>query len=784
MTKTLTPRIRKPLDIQTSDANILHDLDDIDNVNLSNFSQRSSTEASSPNLKKNSGGISRWHHLNLRLKATLLGVALGTLPLVLVGGGAVYLTNQSLSEDIIAENNAASLELTNTLNSFLYERFSDIEAVANLPSLKDPKIIGNLSASERADILTSYASTYGIYESIAAFDLNGNVITQSRGKQLANIANRDYFKQVVRSGQRVVSPPEISGETGQYVMYYATALKDPSGKVMGVVQTAMPLQEGFKDLLGIFKTEERNFFILNDDGKVIHAGNTDAIGKSSRDIWKDINLLSTPGSFEFNRDYNSLSRTNTTVASRYTEDYRDMPNLDWNVISEVPADIAYQSQRNLLFALLAGTAAAAVLVATVASYLAKQVTQPIQETAIAVTEMGQGNLGVRLNIKGQDELAALGKNINMMAADLEKLLDDQKAEAGRLETAKNEARAEADKLATEQKAAKEALQKRALELLMEVDPVSRGDLTIRASVTPDEIGTVADSYNAIIKSLGGIVRDVKGAVLTVTQTAEDNESSVQKVAQDALVQLESLANVVEQINNLTLASESVTERAQLAKQQVELANQVVSEGDIAMDKTVAGITSIRDTVSETAKKVKRLGEASQKISQVVNLIGDFAAQTNLLALNAAIEAARAGEEGRGFSVVAEEVRALAQQSADATADIEKLVEEIQAQTNTVVVAMEEGTEQVVTGTKLVEESREKLNQITAVSTKVNDIIQEISNSAVEQTNISTQIGRTMEEFSSIASETSKQSTDVAQSFGKLLDVAKGLQGRIEQFKVS
>ena len=137
-----------------------------------------------------------------------------------------------------------------------------------------------------------------------------------------------------------------------------------------------------------------------------------------------------------------------------------------------------------------------------------------------------------------------------------------------------------------------------------------------------------------------------------------------------------------------------------------------------MNRTVDGIMAIRQTVAETAKKVKRLGESSQKISKVVNLISSFADQTNLLALNASIEAAHAGEEGRGFAVVADEVRSLARQSAEATAEIETLVADIQAETNEVLAAMEAGTEQVVTGTKLVDETRKSLNQITVASIQI------------------------------------------------------------------
>jgi len=229
--------------------------------------------------------------------------------------------------------------------------------------------------------------------------------------------------------------------------------------------------------------------------------------------------------------------------------------------------------------------------------------------------------------------------------------------------------------------------------------------------------------------------------------------------------------------------QGVAKRAQKAEQGVRLAAQTIRAGDQAMDRTVSGISEIRETVAETARKVKRLGEASQKISKAVSLIGNFAAQTNLLALNAAIEAARAGEEGRGFAVVAEEVRSLAQQSSAATTEIEQLVEEIQSQTNEVVTAMEAGTEQVVTGTKLVEESRQKLSQITEVSQQINSLVREIAQAAISQTQTSASVSQTMQQVAAIADGTSQQSETVAQSFTNLLQVAKDLQVSVARFKV-
>jgi methyl-accepting chemotaxis protein PixJ len=351
------------------------------------------------------------------------------------------------------------------------------------------------------------------------------------------------------------------------------------------------------------------------------------------------------------------------------------------------------------------------------------------------------------------------------------------------ETARQEARADADAKAEEQRVGKEFLQKRAMELLMEVDPVSQGDLTIRAKVTPDEVGTIADSYNAIIQSLCQIVTQVQEASTSVATTASDNAEAVESLSQETSEQKTAIADAMREVQAMVHSIQGVVSRAQKAERGVQTANEAIADGDNAMNQTVEGISLIRETVAETSKKVKRLGEASQRISKVVSLISEFAAQTNLLALNAAIEAARAGEEGRGFGVVAEEVRNLAQQSTRATAEIEQLVQEIQAQTHEVVLAMDAGTEQVVLGTQLVETSRQKLTQIGEVSHEINQLVREISHAATAQTTASSKVSRSMEQVSTIANQTAARSSGVAESFESLLAVAENLQVSVAKFKV-
>jgi methyl-accepting chemotaxis protein len=339
-------------------------------------------------------------------------------------------------------------------------------------------------------------------------------------------------------------------------------------------------------------------------------------------------------------------------------------------------------------------------------------------------------------------------------------------------------------LAEEQRQLKEALQRSALQLLIDVDPVSQGDLTVRAKVTEDEIGTVADSYNATIASLRKIVRQVQEAAGQVAETTGTNEAVVQTLTTSAAQQAEEILAALERVEEMANSVRQVAISAEKAEAAVQEAAQTVQEGDEAMNRTVDGILAIRETVAETAKKVKRLGESSQKISNVVNLISGFAAQTNMLALNASIEASRAGEDGKGFAVVAEEVRSLARQSAEATTEIEKLVASIQAETNEVVRAMEAGTEQVVTGTRLVDETRQSLNKITDASRQISQLVESIAEATITQSQASETVTTTMTTVAKIADENSVAASQVSASFEQLRSVAQALEAEVGRFKVS
>ncbi|MDJ0647888.1 MAG: methyl-accepting chemotaxis protein [Xenococcaceae cyanobacterium MO_188.B19] len=328
----------------------------------------------------------------------------------------------------------------------------------------------------------------------------------------------------------------------------------------------------------------------------------------------------------------------------------------------------------------------------------------------------------------------------------------------------------------------ERIQWRALELLQEVDPLSQGDLTIRARVTEDEIGTIADSYNATITSLHKLVNQVKIVAKEVETTADNSKHIVVKLAQESVEQATSISETVNYIKEIDESIRSVSKRASQAKEIVQQAAATINVGDDAMNQTVLKINSLQKTVTATEQKVKHLGESSQEISQVLGSISSFAAQTHLLALKASIEAARAGEKGKGFAVIAEEVRSLATQSATATADIENFLLKMQLETTEVVEAMSSGTKQVLEGTKLVEHTRQSLDSVTAASNEIRKLVTEIAESAMLQSQTSNLVSNNIINVALTAEENSQSATQVSHEITQLLTVAEKLRTEIDQFK--
>ncbi|MBD3562306.1 HAMP domain-containing protein, partial [Planktothrix sp. FACHB-1355] len=379
--------------------------------------------------------------------------------------------------------------------------------------------------------------------------------------------------------------------------------------------------------------------------------------------------------------------------------------------------------------------------------------------------VSQGNLNVQATVYSEDELGQLASGFNQMTRIM-------------LTTT-----SEAQRRAEEQEQAKEDLQRQVIRLLDDVEGAARGDLTVQAEVTADVLGAVADAFNLTIQNLRDIVQQVKIAARQVNKGSSDNERFARELSADALRQAEELAVTLNQVQGMTELIRRVADNAKQAEDVARSASVMAIKGGEAVERTVASILGIRETVAETTRKVKRLAESSQEIAKIVALIAQIASRTNLLALNASIEAARAGEAGRGFAIVADEVRQLADRSAKALKSIEEIVLQIQSETGSVMTAMEEATQQVIEVTKRAEQSKRSLDDIIQVSNRIDALVRSITADTIQQTQTSYNVAQVVQSVELTAQETSQEAQRVSGSLQHLVGVARDLLTSVERFRV-
>ena len=344
-------------------------------------------------------------------------------------------------------------------------------------------------------------------------------------------------------------------------------------------------------------------------------------------------------------------------------------------------------------------------------------------------------------------------------------------------------REEAEGQRREAEASKDATQEAILRLMNEMGDLADGDLTVRATVTEDVTGAIADSVNYTIEELGVLVRRINDAAGRVTQASDDAQKTSAQLLEATQKQSREIqaagSAVLSMANSMNGVSGNASESARVARQSLDAAR----KGTDAVENSIKGMNEIRDQIQETSKRIKRLGESSQEIGEIVELISDITEQTNVLALNAAIQAASAGVAGRGFTVVAEEVQRLAERSAEATKQIAAIVKTIQTDTQDAVSAMENSTQGVVEGTRLSDAAGQALTEISAVTTNLAQLIESIASDTQSQAKVATQVAENMKGILQVTEQTTRGTQQTAVSIGQLAELAVELKGSVAGFKV-
>jgi methyl-accepting chemotaxis protein PixJ len=1042
-------------------------------------------------------GLEQLWRKSLRTKVVCFAATLGTLPVFSMAAFSYYLGSESIHRQISSNKEASASNLVESINDLISTRYTGIQQVANSEFLVNKKVRNNLDANEIQNQLNPYKNIFAQSGNITVLDLNGDVFVETAENKTANQKNQEYFQAVVKTNQPFISQPKLTGDSKKAQIYLAAPVKNKDGQLIYIVQTTISSSD-LEKKLGSSDTSKEDYQLADANGKVFLSSNSQNLNKNISDIFTAVKQQESGKKLTTDILLNKTNNAQEFVTSAFLPKSEQLPNLKWQLFLSSNQSLALASQQQLLIMLSVGTLITAFLTGGISAIFVNRLIFPILAATKAVKLLAGGNLHNRIQVKGEDELAILGANINRMADQLQDLLSSQQSEAEQLKAFNSalisirqsldsedlfeiavtqakqalkayrvimvaasgqmlaetgliqegiddslifreilekyqdqevllinniadaklnpahvgfmerlkiksilvtpiirdnqtfgflvayhcfaphiwqpaeanflrqlgaqvgltlervsllevtrslkdvavhisatthtqdiydiavqdirkalkcdrvvvykfdeawggkflaesvtfgytsalgvnhhdpclvdyvdkytqgrilatndvsqaglsdcylqelaafevkanlvapiladdkllgllmahqcssprlwqdaeidlfeqfarlvslaleranlleeteQARQNAEIFSEQQAQQKEDLQQQILQLVDSIEGVCTGDLTARAEVTSEEMGTVADFFNSIVESLSVIVTEVKQTASQVNKAITEDSHAIAQLATNALQQAEEIDFTIDAVGRMRGSIKNVARSARMAAVVARNASQTAEKGEIAMDLTVDNIMGLRETIGETTKKVKRLGESSQKISHVVSLINQIALQTNLLAINAGIEAARAGEGGEGFAVVAEEVAALAVRSASATTEIEAIVANIQLETSEVVKAMELGTTQVVEGTHLVEDTKRSLNQILEVCHQIDALVQGISTATVSQVQISKQVTNGMIKIAKVSDITKNSSWEVAASLQETVEISQRLQDNVDTFNV-
>ena len=414
--------------------------------------------------------------------------------------------------------------------------------------------------------------------------------------------------------------------------------------------------------------------------------------------------------------------------------------------------LAAQKNSQLQTALLL-LAASAVL----AFLIQRGITRQIRSMRETFEQISVGNYDARAEVYSRDELGMMAQTTNVMLANTLSLI---------------QSREERDRI-----------QQSILKLLDDVSGVAAGDLTKEAEVTAEMTGAIADAFNYMLSELRTIIGAVQDTTASVNRSALHVREATESLAESSQQQSQRVLMASNALQAMAQSIRKVAEQANAAAKVAEDALAAALAGGDSVRRTVAGMENIRRHVQETARRMKRLGESSQEIGEIVQLISEISDRTSILALNASIQAAAAGESGKGFAIVAEEVERLAERAAEAAQRITVLIQSVQKETNEAISAMEATTREVVEGSEVASEAGERLSLIETVSQHISDLVRGISEVARRQADSSEQVATAVADVSRATQTTAAGALQAAEDIRRLASMVTRLNESLSRFRV-
>ena len=416
-----------------------------------------------------------------------------------------------------------------------------------------------------------------------------------------------------------------------------------------------------------------------------------------------------------------------------------------------------------------------------ALWLAQTIVKPLKELSKAAQKVGEGDLTQSVRVKTNDEVGTLSIAFNAMVEKIREsmiIANDNRTQAeeqaSRIQTIMNQVSEQSEYLA-------ESIQT----MLQSVEQLAVGDLTQHVKAEKhDEIGRLFNGYNAAVENMRQLVAQVVEAVEATNESSGHIYRITEQTMNNIREQSTQTRNVAAAMEEMTVVIGENTRQASLAAHQAAQASDDARRSGSVIEGMIKNVGEVSSVVKESAARIEALGRSSEQIGEIVSVIEEIADQTNLLALNAAIEAARAGEQGRGFAVVADEVRKLAERTQKATKEIGTMIRSIQSNTTEVVISMNKGTKLVEESGSLAGQTSEALNEIISKTMHVSDIVSQLASASEQQAATSNDVAQSIESISNSAERSANAAATISQTAANLSYLTQDLHKLVGTFRLS
>ena len=611
-----------------------------------------------------------------------------------------------------------------------------------------------------AYILHNFKALYPQHVEVFATDMYGALMGSTGRTSDYYQADEGWWQAAWNNGAGAVyiGDPEYDESAGITAINIALPVKNHEGELVGVLRTTLDIQSILDIVAGIQVGQTGHVTLVDRDGVVIADPHEEHVGKTlPQSVLNAGALTSETAGWTETRDEDGKMAIISYAKAQRTGGISAVEDLAWTTLTSIESQEALAPVRaSTRLAFISGLVAM-LAAAGLAVLVTRGLTVQIRHITELFSAIGIGEFQARAEVTSGDELGTLANSLNAMLDNTLTLIQTREE--------------------------RDAMQASVMKLLEEVSGVAEGDLTAEAEVTADVTGAIADSFNFMISQLREIVKGVQDATLHVSSSANEIQSTAEHLAQGSEAQAHQISQAATAIEEMAASIQQVSENATVSSTVGSQALADAQRGTQSVQDTIEGMNRIRDQVQETAKRIKRLGESSQEISEIVQLIDDIADRTSILALNASIQAAMAGEAGRGFAVVAEEVERLAERSTEATKQITGLVRAIQNETNEAVSAMEATTREVVEGSLLADQAGQALGEIEGISNRLSELIQSITLAAKQQARGSEGLARSMDEIANVTQQTAAGTRQAAVSISSMAQLADELRASVSTFKL-